>query len=33
VIKTRLLEEAEEHDRLAQIAEDPEGVEKETTPS
>jgi hypothetical protein len=28
-IKTRLLEEAEEHERIAQLAEDPERVEQE----
>jgi hypothetical protein len=32
-IKTRLLEEAEEHERIAQTAEDPEGVEQETAQS
>jgi hypothetical protein len=32
-IKTRLLEEAEEHERIVQIAEDPEGVEQETAQS
>ncbi len=28
-IKTRLIEEAEEHERIVQLAEDPEGVEQE----
>ena len=28
-IKTRLMEEAEEHERIVQLAEDPEGVEQE----
>ena len=32
-IKTRLLEEAEEHERIAQLAEDPEGVEQEAAQS
>ena len=32
-IKTRLLEEAEEHERIVQMAEDPEGVEHETAES
>jgi hypothetical protein len=32
-IKARLLEEAEEHERIVQIAEDPEGVEQETAQS
>jgi hypothetical protein len=32
-IKTRLLEEAEEHERIVQITEDPEGVEHETAES
>jgi hypothetical protein len=32
-IKTRLLEEAEEHERIAQIADDPERVEQEAVPS
>jgi len=32
-IKTRLLEEAEEHERIVQIAEDPEGVEHEIADS
>jgi hypothetical protein len=32
-IKTRLLEEAEKHERIAQFAEDPEGVEQEAAES
>ena len=32
-IKARLLEEAEEHERIVQITEDPEGVEHETAES
>jgi hypothetical protein len=31
--KTRLLEEAEKHERIAQIAEDPEGAEQEAAQS
>ena len=30
-IKTRLMEEAEEHERIVQLAEDPEGVEQEAS--
>jgi hypothetical protein len=32
-IKTRLLEEAEQHERIAQLAEDPEGAEQEAAQS
>ena len=32
-IKTRLIGEAEEHERIAQLAEEPEGVEHETAES
>jgi hypothetical protein len=32
-IKTRLLEEAEEHERIARLAEEPEGVEQEAADS
>jgi hypothetical protein len=32
-IKTRLLEEAEQHERIAQLAEDPERVEQEAAQS
>jgi hypothetical protein len=32
-IKTRLLEEAKKHERIAQIAEDPEGAEQEAAQS
>jgi hypothetical protein len=32
-IKTRLLEEAEEHERIARLAEEPAGVEQEVAQS
>jgi hypothetical protein len=32
-IKTRLFEEAEQHERIAQLAEDPERVEQEAAQS
>jgi hypothetical protein len=32
-IKTRLLEEAEEHERIAQMAEDPQAAEQEAAQS